>query len=410
MNKLLYMITLLIFIILIAYLFQLASIPIYISGLTFCYFILTVILSLMYKPARKLFNGTCDIIVPAYNEGKHAYDTVQSILDSNFYNFNVIVIDDGSNDDTPIWISKINDKRVKKIYLKNNQGKKHALYAGIKQSSADVIVTIDSDTTVNKNTIKNLLRPFNNIEIGAVSGNIRVKNISDGIISQMMDIIFMFCFVFLRSAQSTSGNVLCTSGALSAYRRSALLPIIDEWLEQKFCGEYTTIGEDRALTTLLLKNNWKVVYQSIATGYTKISNNYLTLSKMLLRWLRGDIRENIFMFNYIFNNLSFKNTRSWFLLIHYIAILIGVILPVLLLPMSIIYLMINSTNIFLILAYTILISFIWSSVPAILYAKNESISKSVYAFLYGIFSLFCLSWIPIYALLTVTNNKWLTRI
>lgn len=226
----------------------------------------------------------------------------------------------------------------------------------------------------------------------------------------MMDIIFMFCYVFLRSAQSKSGNVLCTSGALSAYRRSALIPIIDEWLNQKFLGEYTSIGEDRALTTLLLKNNWKVVYQSIAIGYTTISTNYVILSKMLLRWIRGDIRENIFIFNYIFNNLSFKNMRSWFLLIHYLAIFIGVILPILLLPMSIIYLIINSTNLLLILSYIIFLSLIWSSVPAILYARKVSISKSFYAFLYGIFSIFCLSWIPLYALLTVKNNKWLTRI
>lgn len=167
--RILYILLLLTLITFISYVFQLASIPIYISIFTSFYFILTIILSSSYKPFMNKFNGNCDIIVPAYNEGRHVYDTVQSILNSNFDNFNVVVIDDGSNDDTPLWISKLTDKRVKKIYLKRNQGKKHALYTAIKQSTADVVITIDSDTLINKNTIKNILRPFNNVQIGGVA-------------------------------------------------------------------------------------------------------------------------------------------------------------------------------------------------------------------------------------------------
>ena len=51
----------------------------------------------------------------------------------------------------------------------------------------------------------------------------------------------------------------------------------------------------------------------------------------------------------------------------------------------------------------------WAIVPAMIYAKRYSLLKSLYAFVYSVFSMFCLSWIPLYAVLTLRNNKWLTR-
>ena len=102
-------------------------------------------------------------------------------------------------------------------------------------------------------------------------------------IPKMMDVGFMFGFELIRSAQSLAGCVLCTPGALSAYRKSAVLPLVDEWLNKTFCGKKTVIGEDRELTCMLLKNKWEIVYQESAKAYTNMPVTYINLCKMLLR-------------------------------------------------------------------------------------------------------------------------------
>lgn len=204
-----------------------------ISYFTFFYFLIVAFLAFSYKKYSNQFSEKCDLIIPVFNEGNHIYKTLKSISKSKYTNFNVIVIDDGSNDDTISWINKayedFKNLKFKIIFLSKNSGKKHALYKGIMESTSEFFITIDSDSIIQKNSIKNILRPFINKDIGAVAGNIRVENLNKSIISTMMDVIFVFSYEFLKTAQSKSGHVLCTPGALSAYRRSAVLPILNEW-------------------------------------------------------------------------------------------------------------------------------------------------------------------------------------
>jgi hyaluronan synthase len=272
-----------------------------------------------------------------------------------------------------------------------------------------VIITVDSDSTIEKDAISEIVKPFNNPKIGAVAGNIRVQNLDEGVIPQMLDIIFVFCYEFLRSSQSRYGTVLCTPGALSAYRREAVIPLLDGWLNQRFCGEYTSIGEDRALTSMLLCREWHVVYQNSATSYTNIPASYSKVCKMLLRWVRGDIRENILMFPYVFRSFSLFDTRRLLLQLHYISFSIGTIAPLFMIPVILVFLVLHFSEITFVLGYALMVMAVWSSIPAMIYAKRCSLKRSLYAFVYGLFSTLLLSWIPVYAALTLNNNKWMTR-
>lgn len=386
---------------------------VFISYFTLAYFFLISLIAYTYRPFKDSIEPSCDVIIPAFNEGRYVYDTVQSVLECDYpaEKLNIIVVDDGSTDDTADWIRRAaaESPRVKMILLEKNSGKKHALYAALKTSSSEIVVTIDSDSTIDKNAISQIVKPFVDKRIGAVAGNIRVSNIRDGIIPQMMDIIFVFCYEFLRSSQSKCGTVLCTPGALSAYRREAVTPVMEAWLNQRFLGEYTSIGEDRALTCLLLRHDWFVVYQCSAVAYTKIPANYCNVCKMLLRWSRGDIRENILMFPYVFRKFSLFNLRLIGLQLHYIAFNLGIITPILFIPMLVIHLIFHFYESRFLCSYLILITLMWAIVPAMIYAKRYSLIKSLYAFVYSIFSMFCLSWIPLYAVITLRNNKWLTR-
>ncbi len=389
------------------------SLSFFVSYFTLGYFLLISLIAYTYRKFTADITPSCDVIIPAYNEGRHVYETILSAAACDYdpAKLTITVVDDGSTDDTREWIRKAVEElpQVRAIYLPRNCGKKHALSAAIKSSEAEILVTIDSDSIIEKEAITNIVRPFVDAKIGAVAGNVRVQNINDGVIPQMMDIIFVFCYEFIRSSQSKYGTVLCTPGALSAYRRTAVLPVMETWLNQRFLGEYTSIGEDRALTCLLLRQEWSVVYQSSAVAYTTISASYVSVCKMLLRWIRGDIRENILMFSYVFRKFTISDVRTLCLQLHYIAFNIGIITPIFFIPVSLIYLIFRFSESTLLLAYLGILTMIWSIVPAMIYAKRYSLAKSLYAFVYSLFSMFCLSWIPLYAMLTLKNNKWMTR-
>ena len=385
----------------------------FLSYLTLAYFLVIALIAYSYREVESDITPVCDVIIPAYNEGRNVYDTVRSVIECDYppEKLHVIVVDDGSRDDTRKWIERAaaDFPRVRGIFKIRNAGKKHALSDAIRSSNAEIIVTIDSDCVIEKNTITNIVKPFVDKKTGAVAGNIRVSNLQDGVIPQMMDTVLAFCYEFIRSSQSRFGTVMCAAGALSAFRREALLPLLDRWLGQRFLGAPTTIGEDRALTTLLLRNDWNVVYQTSAVVYTAMPTSYANMCKMLLRWMRGDIRENIEMFTYVFRKFNPLDMRTSCLQLHYIALVIGICAPVFSLPISVFCLVVHFSECMTIAFYILIISMIWSIIPAMIYARRYSVGKSFYAFVYGIFSLLCLSWIPLYSVLTVGNNKWMTR-
>jgi hyaluronan synthase len=389
------------------------SLSFFISYFTLGYFLLISLIAYTYRAYTDDVTLSCDVIIPAFNEGRHVYDTIRSVAASEYdpAKLCITVVDDGSTDDTGEWIRKAADElpQLRVIRMPRNSGKKHALNAAIATSKAEIVITVDSDSIIEREAVANIVRPFANEKIGAVAGNVRVQNIGDGIIPQMMDIVFVFCYEFIRSSQSRCGTVLCTPGALSAYRRSAVLAVMDAWLKQRFFGEYTSIGEDRALTCLLLRREWLVVYQSSAVAYTTISASYINVCKMLLRWIRGDIRENILMFPYVFRKFTLTDMRTLGLQLHYISFNLGIITPIFFIPVSIIYLLFSFSERTLLFAYLGMVTLLWSIVPAMIYAKRYSLRKSFYAFAYSLFSMFCLSWIPLYAMLTLKNNNWLTR-
>src|SRR5690606_27328469 len=218
----------------------------------------------------------------------------------------LLAIDDGSKDDTWDWMKKAKEElgdRVVILQQPNNQGKRHALYRGFNLGTGEVFVTVDSDSIVEKDTLRNLVSPFiTNENCGAVAGNVRVLNNEKAIIPRMLNVSFVFSFEFIRSAQSVLGSVLCTPGALAAYSSKAVMNCLPEWINQTFMGQKSNIGEDRAMTNMILKQGLHVKFQRNALVYTNIPENYTTLRKMFLRWERSNVRENIMMSKFAFRN------------------------------------------------------------------------------------------------------------
>lgn len=352
----------------------------------------------------------CTVVVPAYNEGRQVMTTLKSLAASDYpaEKLQIISVDDGSLDDTWQWMIKAKRElgdRITILKLPHNQGKRKALYHGFRKSVGDVLVTVDSDSTVERETLRNLVTPFvQDSLVGGVAGNVRVLNPQKGMIPRMLDVVFVYSFDFIRAAQSEVNAVMCTPGALSAYRRTVVIPVLDEWMQQKFCGCPATIGEDRAMTNLILREGYHVLFQQNAMVYTDVPVRYEKLCKMFLRWARSNIRETIAMSGFAFR--PFRKGPMLGARINLILSWMGLTKnPVCL--MWVWCLMISAPLTFGpdIISGILCCSSIW----AVFFFWRYRSMAACWAFGYGIFWFFALFWINPYALLTPHRSGWLTR-
>jgi hyaluronan synthase len=372
-----------------------------------------VILFFRYRPVEGCPDSqlpTCTVIVPAYNEGSMVLKTLESVLQSDYpaAKMQIIAVDDGSKDDTWLWMEKAAAQakgRIEAVRMPKNGGKRKALYEGIMRSKADVLVTIDSDSLIDPDTIRCLVSPFADEKIGGVAGNVAVLNKQKDIIPRMLDISFAYSFEFIRASQSVVNTVFCTPGALSAYRRKAVMPVLDAWLNQTFLGQPAGIGEDRAMTNAILKSGYHVTFQSNAVVYTNVPVRYKGLCKMFLRWARSNVRETLAMASFIFT--PFRRTPAAGARANFVLSAIQMIVPQILLAGLAGCILWHPA---LFLCHALFGACIAGSVPAAFYAWRRSFSsEALWAILYSMFWIFGLSWIAPYALITAGNNKWLTR-
>lgn len=369
-------------------------------------------LVLSYRPARTCTDSdlpTCTVIIPAYNEGQHVAGTIDSVADSDYpkHKLQIIAVDDGSADDTWDWIQQAaarHPQLVTPIRLKQNSGKRKALYEGFIRSQADIVVTIDSDSLIEKNTLRNLLSPFiTQPNVGAVAGNVRVLNLKQGLIPKMLDVSFAFSFDFIRASQSQVDSVLCTPGALSAYRRDIVTKVLRTWMNQRFLGRKSNIGEDRAMTNLILKEGFAVKFQSNAVVFTQVPVRYKGLCKMFLRWARSNIRETIVMSRFVFTRFRKNRLGAQLNFLHSVVNLFGATLMI----FGTLGCILWQPQAFL--AQILLGAEMMAVIPGTFYALKYRSSNALWAFAYSLFWLAGLAWISPYALLTLGNNKWLTR-
>lgn len=366
-----------------------------------------------YKPVSGCSDDLlpeCTVIVPAFNEGQLVLATLRSIAESDYpiEKLHLIAVDDGSTDDTWEWIQKAQDQlrgRLSAIRLPRNSGKRHALYAGIQQAAGDVLVTVDSDSIVTADTLRNLVTPLAlDGRIGAVAGNVRVLNTDKGIIPKMLDVVFTFSFDFIRASQSMVRAVMCTPGALTAYRKSAVMRVLQEWLHQTFRGQPANIGEDRAMTNLILKGGHRVTFQRNAVVFTEVPTRFTNLCKMYLRWARSNVRETIVMTRFIFTpfwpdsmlGARLNLTLSWIALIRAVAV-------------PVIFWKVLQANPTASAQNFLLGVLLASTLPAVIYAWKYGKISALWAYAYGIYFSVSLSWIIPYGLLTVHKSGWLTR-
>lgn len=350
------------------------------------------------------------VVVPAYNEGRQVLRTLDSLVKSDYpaEKMQIIAVDDGSRDDTWHWLqqgARRHPQRVRLVRCPVNRGKRHALYEGIRRSSGEVLVTVDSDSEVETRTLRSLVSPFvTDPRVGAVAGNVRVLNRAAGLIPRMLEVSFTYSFNFIRASQSRVNTVMCTPGALSAYRRSVAEAVLDRWLHQRFLGRPANIGEDRAMTNLILRRGWHVLFQRTATVFTNVPTSFRGLCKMFLRWARSNIRETIVLSRFAFRR--FRPTPALGARVNMVLHLLGMTVPQVMRLSTATFVMASPlvSGLHLMLGMAAV-----AAIPALVYRLQVKNGDWVWAFPYALFWLVGLSWIAPYALLTPHKTGWLTR-
>lgn len=378
-----------------------------------CFLIYLFFHYLKYRPAQSQENSKLPyitVIVPAYNEGYFVFNTLKSIHESNYPKdkIQLIAIDDGSKDDTWEWMLKAKEELGEFLLIyrqATNMGKRFALYRGFNLATGEVLVTIDSDSIIDKSTLRNLVSPFVEDEnCGAVAGNVKIHNNKKAIIPKMLNVSFAFSFGFIRAAQSQMKTVLCTPGALSAYRREAVLNVLEDWINQTFLGVKTDIGEDRAMTNMIMKQGYNILFQANAIVHTNIPETYKTLRRMFTRWERSNVRENIMMSRFAFSKFRVSGrSKSRILLVNQWLTIISAY------PSLLVMLLIIFSYPRLFLSSTIISVAIFSILPALYYSIKHSKRNAIWIFTYNIFYSFTLFWVTPFAIATAGKRGWLTR-
>lgn len=234
---------------------------------------------------NKNFNPFVSIIIPVFNEEKILDMTIKSLLKLNYSAYEIIIINDGSNDNTREVAERLvgykNGKYNKiKISLinKENNGKSTALNAGIKISRGEFILCMDGDSQLSPDSIIMAVRHFSNPEIGAVAGNVKVLN-RGNFLTDLQALEYVEGLNLARSAQSFMKLVNIIPGPIGIFRKTAI--------ENAGYYDSDTFAEDADLTLRILAAGWKIYYEPKSISYTEAPATLQQLLKQRYRWTRG---------------------------------------------------------------------------------------------------------------------------
>ncbi|MDF3141899.1 MULTISPECIES: bifunctional polysaccharide deacetylase/glycosyltransferase family 2 protein [unclassified Streptomyces] len=232
------------------------------------------------SPRLREVDAPVTVLVPAYNEEAGIESTVRSLLASTHWGLEVIVIDDGSTDQTADLATWINDPRVR-VIRQPNSGKAAALNTGLAHASYDIVVMVDADTVFEPDALYRLIQPLAHPAVGAVSGNTKVGN-RRGLLGRWQHLEYVFGFNLDRRMFEVLECMPTVPGAIGAFRRDALMGVggVSE----------DTLAEDTDLTMALWRAGWRVVYEESSIAWTEVPTSLRQLWRQRYRWCYGTLQ------------------------------------------------------------------------------------------------------------------------
>jgi len=380
---------------------------------------------------KKKFNDTeplISIIIPVKNEEDNIENCIKSCIDSSYKNKEIIVVNDGSTDKTPIILERLmkeNPNALRVLHLPINLGKKHAIEKAIEIANGKFYVFMDSDCNMFDDAVENLVKIFlSDNEIGAITGHGNVRNADTGnLLEKIQDVWFDGQYRIIKGMEGSFSSLTCCSGSLSAFRREAIINHIHEWANDRFLGMEFKFATDRRLTAFILaekiklssekliknkqiKENgrkiksqqWKLKYSPSVKVEIGVPKTLRSLIKQQIRWRKSFIR-SIFATGSIYWQRPLPVA-----IIYYLTIALRLFRP---------YIIIKSL-IILPLTGDILSGIFYlggAMFSGLMYGIDVRLRKPgyprwFYRPLMNVISTFIFTWLIIYAAITIKNKTW----
>ncbi|HEY1287772.1 MAG TPA: poly-beta-1,6-N-acetyl-D-glucosamine synthase [Burkholderiales bacterium] len=220
------------------------------------------------------------ILVPCFNEEAHVRETIEGLMQLRYPAFEVIAIDDGSTDRTGAILDELaaTHTRLRVIHHAENQGKAIGLNTAALLTRADILLGIDADAVLDPWCVHWLVRHFEEPQIGAVTGNPRVRTRST-LLGRIQVGEFSSIIGLIKRAQRSIDLLFTVSGVIAAFRRTALFQA-GFWTPDK-------LTEDVDITWKLQLAGWQVRFEPRALCWILMPETLRGLWRQRLRWATG---------------------------------------------------------------------------------------------------------------------------
>jgi len=222
------------------------------------------------------------ILVPAYNEELVIENTIRSLLASDYSSYEIIVIDDGSHDNTSNVVTETfaNDERVR-LFTVSNAGKATALNTGLRHARGEIIIALDADTLFEPQTVGALAHRFYDEKLGAIAGNAKVGN-RVNLVTRWQALEYITSQNMDRRAFASLNCITVVPGAVGAWRKDLLVDV----------GGFPsdTLAEDQDLTLRIRRLGYTIGYEETAIAWTEAPHNLRSLAKQRFRWAYGTLQ------------------------------------------------------------------------------------------------------------------------
>lgn len=233
------------------------------------------------------------VLLPCFNEGQAVYDTVVSIVNSDYPDVQIIVCDDCSTDDSWYWIKKAETefKNVKAVQNEVNSGKTHAIFKAFDNSESDVVIVVDSDTLISTNAISEAVSCFGDPTLGIVGAPVGVRNPNVNTLTVFQTYLYYLGFRLGKMIESATGSTGCIGGYFLVIKRHILAEVRPDLEARNWFGVKVRDGEDRYLTHQVLLKGYSTYTDMKIECTTFVPTTFKAYWGQQIRWRRSNMRD-----------------------------------------------------------------------------------------------------------------------
>lgn len=223
------------------------------------------------------------ILIPCYNEGENVRETIEYLLHQQYPNYEIIVVNDGSKDNTLEILHELADRhpQIRVVNLASNQGKAVGLRTAALLANSEILIGIDGDALLAPNATAWIVKHFlEDPHVGAVTGNPRIRNRST-LLGKIQVGEFSAIVGMIKRAQRSYGHVFTISGVIAGFRKTALHDV-GYWSPDM-------VTEDIDISWKMQLAGWAIRFEPNALCWVLMPETLNGLWKQRSRWAQGGV-------------------------------------------------------------------------------------------------------------------------